>query len=177
MGHLASADRGRLDLGDRRRDVSLDPASATVPAPIESGRVETAMIPSLSRFAGTAAAIVAVLCAAGAWPTHRAAGGDGLVSMAIAAGVTLACAIAGYVPAARSAHAARLESRLQAAMLGILVRLFATLAAVFAVLQTRSAPSATAFVIWIGLDYAALLVLETRIVAGAGRATQPAGGT
>src|SRR5213595_2945493 len=114
MGHLALADRGGVDLGNRRRDVSLGATSLTVSTQAgASGRFETLVTPSLPRFAGTAAAIVAALCAAGAWPTHRAAGTEGLASMALAAGVSLVCAVVAYVPIAGAARAARLETRLQ----------------------------------------------------------------
>ena len=97
--------------------------------------------------------------------------------MAVAAGASLVCALVAYVPIASAAHAARLETRLQAAMVAMLIRLFASLIVVFVVLQTGLAPAATPFVAWIGIDYAALLVLETRVVAAAARTVGRSGGT
>ena len=120
------------------------------------------MTSSLLRFSGAAALALTALCAAGAWPTWSLAGTDGLVSMAMAAGLSWLGATLGFVPSAMASP--RYESRIQAAMLGMVLRIFATLAAVFVVLAGGLAPARVAFISWIGIGYAALLVLETRAV-------------
>ena len=119
------------------------------------------------RFAGTAAATLVAICAAGAYPTSRLSGADGLVAMGIAGGVSFVGACLGFLPSALAPS--RYESRVQAAMLGIVVRLFVTLAAVLAVLASGAAAARTAFVAWIGIDYAAMLALETVVVLRAVR--------
>jgi hypothetical protein len=118
---------------------------------------------SLPRFAGIATAALAAVCAAGAWPTWRVAGTDGLVALATAAGISLVGAVVGYLPSA-SVVGGKPEARLQAAMLGIGVRLFMTLAGTFAVLALDALPARVPFAVWIGIDYATLLLVETRTV-------------
>ena len=119
------------------------------------------------RFAGTAAATLVALCAAGAYPTSRLSGADGLFAMGIAAGVSFVGAVLGFLPSALASS--RYESRVQAAMLGVVVRLFVTLAAVLTVMATGAAAARTPFVAWTGIDYAAMLVLETVVVLRAVR--------
>lgn len=117
---------------------------------------------SFPRFAATAAATLVALCAVGAWPTFRVAGGDGLASMGFAAGIAFLGALLGILPSAFSSP--RPESRIQAAMLGVGVRLLVTLGATFAVLATEAAPARSPFLLWTGLAYAALLVVETAVL-------------
>jgi hypothetical protein len=118
---------------------------------------------TLPRFAGIATAALAAVCAAGAWPTWRVAGTDGLVALATAAGISLVAAVVSYLPSA-SAVGGKPQARLQAAMLGIGVRLFVMIAGTFAVLALDALPARMPFAIWMGIDYATLLLVETRTV-------------
>jgi hypothetical protein len=115
---------------------------------------------SLARFAGLAAATVAVVCGLGIWPAWSAAGTDGVVSLIAAACVALVGAIVGYLPFARAAD--RYEARVQAAMLGVLVRMLATVAIAFGV--AAFVPARMPFLIGVGAGYVALLALETFVV-------------
>lgn len=122
------------------------------------------MTPTLTRFAGLAAATVAAVCGLGAWPTVALAGGGALVAMGAAALLAFVGALLGYLPLTRRAAAASVEARAQAWMIGLGVRLFATMAVLLA-LWSASIPHRTAFLVWTGVLYAALLVLELVVVA------------
>src|SRR5262245_28192505 len=102
------------------------------------------MSTALLRFAGASFFTVAGVCAAAAYPVARAAGNDGLVSMAIAAGLTLVGAVAGAIPLVAARDAAP-DQRVQAAMIGLAVRMLATLAGVAIVVFLDLAPHRTAF--------------------------------
>jgi hypothetical protein len=118
---------------------------------------------SLLRFGAVASLSLAALCAVGAWPTSRWAGAEGLVAMGLAAGVCLAGALAGWIPLARlAAQDAEPADRANAVLAGLAVRLGVTLAGVLAVLLGRLVAERGVFLAWIGIDYAVLLVLETR---------------
>jgi hypothetical protein len=116
---------------------------------------------SLLRFAGAAAATLAALCAAGAWPTSRLAGNEGLVAMGAAAGASFVGALLGFVPVARVAANPTPDARFHAVFLGFGVRLIATVAAVAFLLAAGVVATRAALVSWIVVDYVALLVLET----------------
>jgi hypothetical protein len=126
--------------------------------------------PALLRFAGAAAATLAALCAAGAWPTWKLAAEDGLVAMGVAAGLSLLGAVVGFLPSA-SAQSATYAARMSAATLGIAVRLFVTLVGVFVALQVLPGSARWAFVAWVGIDYLTLVVVEIRLVLRPGRGT------
>ena len=117
------------------------------------------MTSSLLRFSGAAALALTVSCAVGAWPTWRMAGTDGLVAMGVAVGLSWIGAVLGFLPS--TSGSARFESRVQAAMLGVVVRLFATLAAVFVVVAGDLVSARMAFAAWVAVGYLILLVLET----------------
>ena len=129
---------------------------------------------SLARFAGLAAATVAGVCAVGSWPTWALAGSGGLVSMAIAAGISFVGAIAGYLPSALASKS--LADRVQLAMTGVLARMLFTGAAVVLVLLAGLAPSRMPFVVWTAVDYFTLLALETTVLLRGARDMQGNGG-
>src|SRR5207244_3371522 len=120
--------------------------------------------PSLARFAGLAAATVAGVCAVGTWPTLALSGTDGVVAMAVAAGISLVGAVVGFLPSSMASASGRYEARVQAAMLGVALRMLATLTAVLAVVLSGAPVARVPFVAWIGVEYAAMLVLETLVV-------------
>jgi hypothetical protein len=117
---------------------------------------------SIARFAGLAAATLAVVCGLAAWPTWATAGADGMTALALAAGLSWVGAVVGYLPTAMASE--RYEARMQAAMIGVILRLLVTLAAAFSVIATGAAASRMAFTVGVGIDYVALLALETFVV-------------
>jgi hypothetical protein len=118
---------------------------------------------TLLRFAAVASLTVAALCAVGTWPTLRLAGEDGLLAMGLAAGVSLAGALAGWIPLARlSSPAADPTDRANAVLAGLAVRLAVTLGGVLVVLLSDAVAQRGAFLVWLGVDYFALLLVETR---------------
>jgi hypothetical protein len=119
--------------------------------------------PSLPRFTLVAAATVVAACAAGAWPTLRMAGEGGLVAMAVAAGVALATSVLGYVPLAVTTRSP-LDRRAQAFLAGMGLRLFATLGVLLAV-WVLDAPHKGVIVVWTGVLYLLLLLVEILVVA------------
>ena len=136
---------------------------------------------SLLRFAAIASISLAAVCAVGAWPTMRWAGDAGIVSMALAAAVSLAGAIAGWLPMLRlSSPDADPADRANAILAGLAVRLGVTLAGVLVVLVGGFAPGPSGargpFLAWLGVDYAVLLIVETRLAMRSVRSSRPAGG-
>ncbi len=121
------------------------------------------MTPSLPRFACLATGVVVAACGVGAWPTVTQSGSAGVVGMAIAAGLSVAGAVAGYLPVAAKAAAA-LETRAQAWMVGLGLRLFLTMGVLLA-LWSLGAAWKTPFLVWTGILYALLLGLELVVVA------------
>lgn len=128
---------------------------------------------TLLRFAGAAALSMAAVCAAGAWPTWKVAGADGLAGMGVAAGISFLGAVLGFLPTA--AAPARYESRIHAAMLGVGIRMLVTATVVFGVVWTGAAPARGAFLAWVGIGYATMLVLETAHVLRVVRPPAPGG--
>ncbi len=118
---------------------------------------------SFARFLGTAVACVAGACALGFYPTWSAAGGDGLVAMAAAAAIGLFGAAAGYVPQVKTAGSP-IETRVNAALIGLGIRLLLTLAVVFTVVQVDILAARFAFLIWAGVHYMVLLAVETAAI-------------
>ena len=125
----------------------------------------------LLRFAAAATVAIAALAAAGAWPTHALAGLDGLVAMALAAGISLGGAVLGFLPTALAGRTATLERRANASMIGLGVRMLLTLVAVLVLLQVGAVAARSAFAVWVGADYLALLVLESVLLVRAARAS------
>jgi len=119
---------------------------------------------SLGRFTTYAATSLAVAGAAGLVPTRNAAGEDGVAALLVAGALTLAGAVVGYLPVARAA-AAPLERRAQMALVGVLLRLFATLAGVVVLPAVGAVAARGTFLVWTAIDYAVLLALETWVVA------------
>ena len=119
---------------------------------------------SLVRFTTYAAASLAVAGAAGLVPTRNAAGDDGVAALGLAALLTLCGAVVGYLPVAR-AEGASLERRAQAALVGMVLRLFATLGGAFLLPVAGLVAARTAFLVWVAVDYAVLLALETWVLA------------
>jgi hypothetical protein len=100
--------------------------------------------------------------------------------MALAAGVSLAGALAGWLPMLRlSSPTADPADRANAILAGLAVRLGVTLAGVLAVLAGGLAPADSGargpFLVWLGIDYAVLLVVETRLAMRTVRSPRPAG--
>src|SRR5262245_58606094 len=186
MGHPPmDAGGGCLPRG-RPWDVSLDQEGACVGVvrhirrlPRSAPATEDLTPPvtlSLARFAGLAAATVAGACAVGAWPTWALAGRDGLVSMGMAAGAAFVGALVGWLPVSRANANPDPQSRVHAVQIALAVRLFVTLIAVVALLLGRAVPHRVAFVVWAGVAYAALLLLETRFALRAARDGVPPSG-
>jgi hypothetical protein len=131
---------------------------------------------TLLRFAALASLTLAVLCAVGAWPTLRLVGGDGLVSMGLAAGVSLLGAIAGWLPLTRvSSATADPADRANAVLAGLAIRLAVTLAGVLVVLLGRLVAERGTFLAWMGIDYGVLLIVETRGAMRSVRSSPPGG--
>jgi hypothetical protein len=82
--------------------------------------------------------------------------------MGWAAATSFVAAIVGYLPSAFAKD--RTQARLQAAMLGVGARLLVTLVAVLVLLAGGVVAEQLTFVVWIGIDYALLLFLETLVV-------------
>jgi hypothetical protein len=125
------------------------------------------------RFGAVSAATLLAAGAVGAWPTWSAAGAAGLQSMALAAVAALAGAVAGFLPLAGAADDP-LERRAQAALLGVVLRLAATAGAVAVVVLGGLAAHPASFLVWTALDYAVLLVVETRTAIALARPGGPA---
>jgi hypothetical protein len=119
------------------------------------------MSTSLLRFAGASTLTVAGVCAAAAFPLLRWGGEDALVSMAIAAAVTLAGAFAGFAPLSR-VPASDSVACVHAAMLGLGLRMVVTMGAVAALALASVPPHRGAFLLSAAALYLALLVVETR---------------
>ncbi len=131
------------------------------------------MTPSLPRFAGIAAATLGAVCAAGALPTRSAAGTDGLVAMGVAASLVFVGALLGYLPMLSKLARTGPEGRANAFLVGLGIRLFFTLAGVL-VFGMGLLPARVAFLVWAGIGYAVLLVVEILgLVRGLARAATP----
>ena len=135
---------------------------------------------SLLRFAAVASISLAAVCAVGTWPTMRWVGEAGVVGMALAAAVSLLGALAGWWPMARlGSTTADPADRANAILAGLAMRLGVTLAGVLVVLAGGFAPADSgargAFLAWLGVDYAVLLVVETRLAMRAVRSTGTGG--
>jgi hypothetical protein len=131
---------------------------------------------SLARFAGSAAATVAAVCGLGAWPTIRLAGDDpvgALIAMGGAAGVALVGATLGFLPLTLSRAVESIEARAQAWMIGLGVRLFLTMGVLIGV-WSADIPKKSVFLVWTGVLYLALLVLELIVVVRSLRTIRPA---
>jgi hypothetical protein len=126
--------------------------------------------PPLARFAGLSAITVAVVCAVGAWPTVAAAGAGSLGAMAAAAALAFVGAVLGYAPVAARASAP-VETRAQAWLVGLGIRMFLTLAALFAAWMLE-VPHRVVLLGWTAGLYLALLALETVLMA---RSMRPSG--
>lgn len=125
-------------------------------------RSETPPSTSLLRFCGVSVAIVVGTCAIGAFPTNLLAGSDGLVAMAIAAGLVLVASAIGYLPAAvAAAQRAPLEVRAQALLAGTVLRLLVAMAGAAIVLLGRRLEATTVFAAWLGILYLVLLAYES----------------
>jgi hypothetical protein len=135
------------------------------------------VISPLLRFTGAAAATLAAVCAAGAIPTSNWGGSDAVASMAIAAGACLVGAVAGWWPLARVSGDARPERRVPAVLMALGLRMGVTLTVVAVLLASRVAPSKAAFLAWVGIDYAALLALESWLAVREIRRLGPNGGS
>jgi hypothetical protein len=112
---------------------------------------------------------VVALAAVGAWPTHAWAGVEGLVALAWAAGIALVGAVLGSAVGAVAQVDGSFPARAQAALLGMAVRMFATLGGTLAVLLSRVVAARTAFAVWVAVLYLALLALETATLVRAAR--------
>jgi hypothetical protein len=124
--------------------------------------------PTLARFSGLAAASMAAVCVVGAWPTVSMGGSGALGALAAAAGLALVGAILGYAPVAARA-AAPVEARAQAWLVGLGIRMFLTLAVLFAA-WVLEVPHRVAFLAWTCGLYLVLLTLETVVLARSMRA-------
>ena len=128
--------------------------------------------PSLARFAGIAAATSLVACAAGAWPTYALDGTTGLIGMGVGAVLTLVGAIGGYLPLVSRAAASSVEARAQAWMMGLGIRLFLTMGVLFG-LWSAEVFFRSSLMVWTGILYFVLLMIETLVVARSMRAFDP----
>jgi threonine/homoserine/homoserine lactone efflux protein len=117
---------------------------------------------SLLRFSGLAAITVAGACLVGFLPTREAAGTEGLVAMGVASGIVWLASLVGYLPLDRAAsQRAPAAVRAQATLLGLGIRLFVALAGAAYVILGRRLEAPMAFIAWLGIQYLALLALET----------------
>jgi hypothetical protein len=130
-------------------------------------------MPPLLRFGAIATGTLLGVALVGSWPTWQVAGEPGLVALALAGVASLLGAVVGFLPLAGATNAP-LERKAQAVLLGVVLRLAATGAAVAVVLVLGAAEAATAFLLWIGIDYVALLLVEARFAVSLGRARGPA---
>jgi len=131
--------------------------------------VSSSTTPSLVRFAGLATATVLVVCAAGAWPTYAVGGTTGLVGMGLAAALGVVGAIGGYLPLVTDLGSRSVEGRAQAWMMGLGIRLFLTLGVLLA-LWSAEVAFRSSLLLWTGILYVVLLLIETIVVARSMRA-------
>lgn len=117
------------------------------------------MTPSFPRFAGIAAAALAGVCAVGFLPTRAAAGTEGLVAMGVAAALVYTAALLGYLPLLSKHARSGPQGLANAFLIGLGARLFFTLAGVL-VLGMGLLPGRAAFLLWAGIGYAVILVVE-----------------
>lgn len=110
-----------------------------------------------------------MVCAAGAWPTYAIDGTNGLVGMGLAAALGLVGAIGGYLPLVSDMAARSVEGRAQAWMMGLGIRLFLTLGVLFA-LWSAEVAFRSSLLLWTGILYVVLLLIETVVVARSMRA-------
>lgn len=107
------------------------------------------------------AAVIAGLAAIGYLPTRRLAGGEGLAAMAAGIAVAWFGAALGALPVLRAVAAGSRGRPVAVVGQAMALRAGATVAgALVAILGSELPRNAVA--IWIGLAYAALLVVETR---------------
>ncbi len=117
------------------------------------------MTASLPRFALKAAIVLAGVCALGIVPVDRLASSQGLVAWGVAFAVVWVGALLGYLPVTTNFAARSLETRAQAWMIGLGLRLFFVLGACVAVWSSRVlAPEP--FLVGAGIGYAVVLALE-----------------
>ncbi len=109
----------------------------------------------------------------GALPTRSAAGTEGLVAMGVAAALVFVGALLGYLPLLSRLARTGPEGQANAFLVGLGIRLFFTLAGVL-VLGMGLLPARTAFLVWAGIGYAVLLVVEiVGLVRGLSRTDAP----
>lgn len=117
------------------------------------------MTPSFPRFAGIAAAALAGVCAVGFLPTRAAAGTEGLVAMGVAAALVYAGALLGYLPLLSKYAQSGPQGLANAFLVGLGARLFFTLTGVL-VLGMGLLPARASFLLFAGIGYAVILVVE-----------------
>lgn len=117
------------------------------------------MTASLPRFALKAAIVLAGVCALGIVPVERWASTQGVVAWAVAFAVILAGAVLGFLPMTTRFAARSLETRAQAWMIGLGLRLFFVLGVCVAV-WTGKFVAPEPFLVGAGIGYAVILALE-----------------
>ena len=111
----------------------------------------------------------------GALPTRSAAGTEGLVAMGVAAALVFVGALLGYLPLLSRMGRTGPEGQANAFLIGLGIRLFFTLAGVLVFGMGNLLPARAAFLVWAGIGYAVLLVVEILgLVRGLARAAVPA---
>jgi hypothetical protein len=117
------------------------------------------MTASLPRFALKAAIVLAGVCALGIVPVERLASSQGVVAWGVAFAIVWVGAVLGYLPVTTRFAARSLETRAQAWMVGLGLRLFLVLGACVAVWSGRFVRPEP-FLVGAGVGYAVVLVLE-----------------
>lgn len=126
-------------------------------------------VPGYLRFLIAAFALTGGMALLGAWPTERLGGAGAIPAMIAGCATGLLAAALGAIPIALAASRPP-AARLQAALLAIGLRFLAVLVLGLAVAESGWF-ARRPLVTWVGLCYAALLVLESRYAmraAGAG---------
>ena len=94
--------------------------------------------------------------------------------MGLAAAIIFGTAVVGWVPVARHLLGTSVEGRAQSFLVGMSVRMFLTLAVLLTAWNGGWLPHRGAFLTWIGVLYAVVLVLET-VLLSRGLRTDPTG--
>lgn len=138
------------------------------------------MTASLARFSAVAAIVLGGLCALGVLPVRALAGTidptRAVVAWSVAFGTVLLAGVLAYLPMGSAFARRSLETRAQAFLVGLGIRLFLVLGVCVGVWASGALPTPP-FLAGTGIAYLAILVLEiTFFVRSAGVASPPATG-
>lgn len=124
------------------------------------------------RFLLSAFGATLLVALAGALPTRRLAGENGILALAVGCAVTLAAAAVGAIPLVRAVRKTEPQALVLAVMVAVGLRLGFVLAAALVLLAGDWFPSRP-LLIWIAISYLAVLVVETRFaVSGIARGSR-----